>query len=569
MAAQLGRMEERVGRLEVPRREAVRPIQVPPPQPQQGQGDENMAEEEGDVNNNQRRQDPPDLRAHQRLRDPVNRGRIRDDEGNRQGNKDIKLTAPTFAGKVDPDANLEWERRMEYIFEYYGYNDQRRVALAAAQLTDHALSWWDRDVAERRRHRYEQISTWAAMRYNLRRRYVPPYFHRDLQKRFRKMVQGHKSVEEYFEEFETLRNKLEQEDTEENLMAQFLDGLHDRIARKVERQPYHDISELLHLAIQAEQHIKRKTTATNRTKHNQTWSQQPPRTLDKGKAVETNSKYQKPPADPFKSNRPDAGKVTSTSRSRDIICFKCQGRGHMARDCPNQRAMIMTSNGEYESQDEQDEEDDAELDTDIEYPDSGEMLVIRRALSAIVEPETVQRENIFHTRCTVHNKVCSLIIDGGSCTNVASKTMVVKLGLKTSKHPRPYRLRWLNDETELKITEKVTIPFSIGKYSDQVECDVVPMQAGHLLLGRPWQFDKETLHNGRTNHYVFTHDKRKFTLAPLTPAQVHEMQLKCAKDSQEPVSLSYHPRPVRQVQRRVPGGDSSWATTSQGNRTPD
>ncbi|XP_024014856.1 uncharacterized protein LOC112088827 [Eutrema salsugineum] len=547
MAAQLGRMEERVGRLEVPRREAVRPIQVPPQQQQQA-GDENMAEVEDNLTNNQPRQDPPDIRIHQRLRDPVNRGRIRDDEGNRLGNMDVKLTAPTFAGKVDPDAYLEWERRMEYIFEYYGYNDQRKVALVAAQLTDHALSWWDRDVAERRRHRYEQICTWAAMRYNLRKRYVPPYFHRDLQKRFRKLVQGNKSVEEYFEEFETLRNKLEQEDTEENLMAQFLDGLQDRIARKVERQPYHDISELLHLAIQAEQHIKRKKTATNRAKASQNWSQPAPRVLDKGKAVENSPKYQKPAAETFKSNRQDTGKNPSTSRTRDIICFKCQGRGHMARDCPNQHTMILTSAGDYESQDEQEDEEDAEGDTEVAYPDTGELLVIRRALSALVDPETVQRENIFHTRCTVHNKVCSLIIDGGSCTNVASKLMVDKLGLETTPHPKPYRLRWLNDDTELRITQQVTVPFSVGKYSDHVLCDVVPMQVGHLLLGRPWQFDKEKIHNGRTNHSSFMHEKKKFQLAPLTPVEVHEMQLKFAKDSKEiPAGLP----PLRGIEHQI------------------
>ena len=61
------------------------------------------------------------------------------------------------------------------------------------------------------------------------------------------------------------------------------------------------------------------------------------------------------------------------------------------------------------------------------------------------EDDEVQRENIFHTRCHVQNKVCSVIIDGGSCTNVASITMVEKLGMTTSKHPRPYKLQWLND----------------------------------------------------------------------------------------------------------------------------
>lgn len=167
----------------------------------------------------------------------------------------------------------------------------------------------------------------------------------------------------------------------------------------------------------------------------------------------------------------------------------------------------------------------------MDYPETGELLVIRRALSTLFDPETIQRENIFHSRCTINSKVCSLIIDGGSCTNVTSKYLVDKLGLQKTKHPRPYRLKWLNDEAELRISEQVTIPFTIGKYTDHVVCDVVPMQAGHLLLGRPWQFDKETLHNGRTNYYTFSHNNKKHTLALLTPQEVNEMQMAMSKGS--------------------------------------
>ena len=57
------------------------------------------------------------------------------------------------------------------------------------------------------------------------------------------------------------------------------------------------------------------------------------------------------------------------------------------------------------------------------------------------EDDEVQRENIFHTRCHVQKKVCNVIIDGGSCTNVASSTLVEKLGLPTSKHRQPYKLQ--------------------------------------------------------------------------------------------------------------------------------
>jgi hypothetical protein len=35
----------------------------------------------------------------------------------------------------------------------------------------------------------------------------------------------------------------------------------------------------------------------------------------------------------------------------------------------------------------------------------------------------------------------------------------------------------------LRVTKQVVIAFAIGKYSDEILCDVVPMHAGHLLLG--------------------------------------------------------------------------------------
>ncbi|KAI5673464.1 hypothetical protein M9H77_13828 [Catharanthus roseus] len=62
----------------------------------------------------------------------------------------------------------------------------------------------------------------------------------------------------------------------------------------------------------------------------------------------------------------------------------------------------------------------------------------------------------------------------------------------------------------------------MGAYKDEILCDVVPMQACHLLLGRPWQFDRKSLHNGEKNTYSFVNDGRTFTMNPLTPQQVIE-----------------------------------------------
>jgi len=58
------------------------------------------------------------------------------------------------------------------------------------------------------------------------------------------------------------------------------------------------------------------------------------------------------------------------------------------------------------------------------------------------------------------------------------------------------------------------ISFSVGKYKDKVLCDVVPMHATHLLLGRPWQFDRKAKQDGFKNMYSLEKDGRIYTFAP-------------------------------------------------------
>ena len=94
------------------------------------------------------------------------------------------------------------------------------------------------------------------------------------------------------------------------------------------------------------------------------------------------------------------------SRTRDVKCFRCQGFGHIASQCPNQRAMIILDNGDVESVSSGDDDmpplEDCS-DVDIEGPVSGELLVTRRVLSTLPKDdgEGVQREHIFHPRCHV------------------------------------------------------------------------------------------------------------------------------------------------------------------------
>jgi hypothetical protein len=122
---------------------------------------------------------------------------------------------------------------------------------------------------------------------------------------------------------------------------------------------------------------------------------------------------------------------------------------------------------------------------------------------------------LFQTQCFIKGKACKLMVDGGSCTNGISKAMVAALGLSTWRLPEPKRLEWLNSCGMLKITHKVRVPFTVDDYVDEIDCDVLPLEVCGLLLGRPWQYDRNVTHVGRANTYSFMHGGKQRTLKPM------------------------------------------------------
>ncbi|XP_071924785.1 uncharacterized protein [Coffea arabica] len=460
--------------------------------------------------------------------------------------KGVKMQLPTFQGKSDPDVYLEWEKRVELIFDCNDYTEEQQMRLAVMQFTDYAIVWWDQITTSRRRSGEYPITTWTELRGVMKKRFVPSHYHRDLYLKLQNLTQGAKSVEDYHKEMEIAMLRADIVEDREATMARFLSGLRPEIADQVEMHHYVDLHDMLDKAIKIERRLKRRGPIRQNSNfqvgnwRNQPFKREvsPSSAFPLAKQGGTTKESLRPNAPPSKPPSRGDGRPThevSKVRYRDTKCFKCQGFGHIASQCPNQRVMLILPNGEVQTDEEEECEDMPPLVEDEEefeeIPAHGKVgMVARRALTAQASRDDLQRENIFYSRCHVMDKLCSLVIDPGSCTNVASALMVERLSMPTSDHPRPYKLQWLNNSGEVRVHKQVLINFAIGRYKDDVLCDVVPMQATHIILGRPWQFDKRVIFDGFLNKYSFVHNTKKITLAPLTPQQVHEDQIGLQKE---------------------------------------
>ena len=105
----------------------------------------------------------------------------------------------------------------------------------------------------------------------LRERFVSSYYGRDLHNKLQRLIQGNKSVDEYYKEMEISLIRAQIEESQEATMAKFLHGLNREIQDIVELHHYASLKDLIHQAIKVEQQLKRKQIYKKSPYDSTTW----------------------------------------------------------------------------------------------------------------------------------------------------------------------------------------------------------------------------------------------------------------------------------------------------------
>ncbi|GKD04435.1 reverse transcriptase domain-containing protein [Tanacetum coccineum] len=190
----------------------------------------------------------------------------------------------------------------------------------------------------------------------------------------------------------------------------------------------------------------------------------------KAKSKGTTSRFT-PPTRTAPPTTPKATTPTTSAagNTRECVnnasrCYKCSEVGNYARNCPNLKTLAFVP-----------DDADSIYDTDavVELDEPGDELVFLDCGEALV----IQR---------VLNMAVSKSVDDNSWLRNDIFEAIEKLGMKTEDHPEPYELTWLKKGNTLNVSKRCLVQFSIDKnYKDEVWCEIIPMDAVHILLGRP------------------------------------------------------------------------------------
>eukprot|EP00253_Pinus_taeda_P029875 PITA_29875 len=304
----------------------------------------------------------------------------------------------------------------------------------------------------------------------------------------RRMKGRDQDVPEFTKIFHTLRTQLDIKDSERHLVLKYHGCLHRYIQEEMEFLNISSLGTTYRYTVKIEQKLKQK-------KRDFGSANLKPKGQSQGWVTQDN---------PLKLQ--EKNNTTKPKKDTRKWCDFHKSPTHNKSECQTKNSLVAELKAS---------ESDTCFDPEPE-PDKGNgkgKHIIDADPSATVaiakiqknEPEDPEEgERLFHSQMWVKGSPLQLIVDSGSQKNLISAEVVKRLSLPTTPHPQPYSIRWLHEERDLKVRQQCHLPYSNKPFTDEVLCDVTPLDVCDVLLGQPYLWRRHAVYESRPRAVIIS-----------------------------------------------------------------
>jgi hypothetical protein len=126
-------------------------------------------------------------------------------------------------------------------------------------------------------------------------------------------------------------------------------------------------------------------------------------------------------------------------------------------------------------------------------------------------------ERLFHSQMWVKGSSLQFIVDNESQKNLISVEVMKRLGLPTTAYPQPYTIGWLHQGWDLRVSQQCRLPYSIKHFTDEVLCDISPLDVSDVLLGQPYLWKRHVVYDSRPHDVIITLGNKLYRIPEIEP----------------------------------------------------
>ena len=108
-------------------------------------------------------------------------------------------------------------------------------------------------------------------------------------------------------------------------------------------------------------------------------------------------------------------------------------------------------------------------------------------------------------------------VDNGSQKNLISADVTKHLGFPTTLHPQPYTIEWLHQGWDLRVSQQCRLPHSIKPFTDEVLCEISPLDVCDVLLGQPYLWNIHVVYESKPKFVIVNLENKLNRILEIAP----------------------------------------------------